>query len=290
MAIPAAVGGWGGGGVKQTGIKLVLYPSTQRAIPIELQQSTGSTLASSQWTSVFLPPSTRGSNLQYTAALPLSTKRYYFRARHTGGGFSAGAFTPTVSARPVVIPDYSLPITINAAGNLEVVGANVIISSGNRPTVGSQNTASYLTKTVRYSADIFAPAINTFKYSRGVGTLVIGSTGSSAFFNADIPLAKGVTITQVAYRGGRRKTTGQISKIELYRISTAGIGTLVTTLTMTTGSTAQATITSSALSVAVSSAQNVIARAYLKSTTAVNQPAIVNMDVTYRMPDYGVTI
>lgn len=291
MAIPASVGGWGGGSVKQIGIKLALFPSTSRGIPIELQQSTGSTLASSQWTSVFMPPSTRGGNLQYTANLPLSTKRYYFRARHVGGGFSAGPFTPTVSARPVVIPDYPPPLTVNAAGNLEIVGADILISSGNKPRVGSQNTTSFITKTQRFSMDLFAPALSTRRYARGIGTLVIGATGSSNIFNAAYPIPKGVTVTGFAYAGGRRNTTAQVSKVELYRISTAGIATLVTTLTMTTGSTAGiVTITSSALSVAVSSAQNVIARAYLKTTTKANVPAMVYSDITYTMPDYTKAI
>ena len=288
MAIPEGVGGWGGGSLRRTGIQVAAYPSTVRGVPTELQNATASSAASSKWSSVILSPSTRGP-LFYTYEFPLSTQRAYFRARHNGGGYGPGSFTPTVSARPALIPDIIPPVSLNAAGNVEAPGADIWISSGNKPRVGSQNTTSYLTKTLRFSADLFTPNNNVFKFSKGVGTLVIGTTNSSAHFNMDLPLPNGTTLTKIAYRGGRRSTTGQISKVELYKISSAGIATLVSTLTMTTGSTAQATITSSALTVAISSAQHAIARAYLKATTASNRPAIVFCDITYRMPSYART-
>lgn len=288
MAIPAAVGGWGGGTVKQTGIKLALYPSTQRGIPIELQQSTGSTLASSQWTSVFLPPSTRGGSLQYTATLPLSTKRYFFRARHTGGGFSAGAFTPTVSARPVVIPDYPPPITVNAAGNVEVPGANFLISSGNAPKVGSQNSTSYLTKQVRFSGALFEPTRSTYSYIRSnvVALTPRGST-ETKFFVYNFPLPPGVTLTSVtmAYRRFKNSSTASLS---IYKFSSNGAtGTPIASLTGTTSTASAYRTIGTTVTQLISTAIGVAGFMTLKTSQATTDKALLAwVRFTYRMPSY----
>lgn len=284
MAIPAAVGGWGGGGYTQTGIRLAMYPSTVRGVPIELQQSTGSTLASSNWTSVFFPPSTRGP-LFYTATLPISTKRYYFRARHTGGGYSAGAFTPTVSARPVVIPEFIPPVTVNAVGNVEVPGANIIISSGNAPVVGSQNTTSVVTKSIRFPASALLRESTAFREGRGIGTFAIGNN-TSGNYQWQYVMPKGITITHVRYCGTLRPTTTQVSLLKFYRVSTAGIASLVATLTMTTGAAlSRAVISSSLLSEAVGDANDFIGHVELKTSTA-GKPSVIYSEIEYAMGNY----
>lgn len=284
MAIPSAVGGWGGGNYRPTGILVAAYPSTVRGVPIEIQNSTSTGAASSNWGSIFLPPSTRGP-LFHTYNLPLSTKRYYFKARHNGGGFGAGSFTPIVSARPVALPDFMPPITLNAAGNIEAPGANIIISSGNAPVVGSQNSTSFVTKTLRFPASALLRESTTYSEGRGIGTFVI-ALNSSGKYQWQFVMPQGVTISRVRYCGTLRPTTTQISELKFYRVSTAGSASLVATLTMTTGAVlGRAVISSSALSETVTNATDFIGEVSLKTSTA-GYPSVIYGEVEYQMASY----
>lgn len=286
MAIPAAVGGWGGGTVKLTGIKLALFPSTSRGIGIELQQSTGSTLASSQWTSVFMPPSTRAGSLQYTANLPLSTKRFYFRARHSAsGGFSAGPFTPTVNARPVVIPDYSSPITVNSMGNVEVPGADILISSGNKPKVGSQNTTSYKPKDLIIPFSELAPANNNSKWAFSSAYVHPNSTGGSTLY-APVVLPLSAVITTLGarlYKNGAPDTV----TVELLRLNTTGGVTTLRQHIYSAGSSFL-TLSTGITPETVTSTKHYVLRVTFGNTAAGANERFYWYKLTYRMPNYDI--
>jgi len=232
--------------------------------------------------------------LFFTYNLPLSTKRHYFRGRHIGGGYSNGSFTAQVSAKPVVIPQINQPIVINAAGNVEVPGANILISSGNSPRVGSQNSTSYLTKTIRFSANNFKATKDTFKFnSTSIGRFTVGSTNTSGIYDMILAVPKGVTVTKLSYTGIRRSTAGEVSKVTLYKVvtiaTTAGTivnATVLSTMTMTTGTAFLATIDSSAFAVGIGSSENFVARLSLKTKATATRPSAAWLDLTYRMPSY----
>lgn len=94
---------------RKAGITVEIYPSTVRWLMVELQSASANSTVSSAWQSHLLGPST-GAPLRHTLALPYSTRLTYMRARHPAGqGYSAGPFTPTISARPKLTPDVARP-------------------------------------------------------------------------------------------------------------------------------------------------------------------------------------
>lgn len=165
------------------GIVVGVYPSTQRGLSIEVQSATANSTLSSKWTPAALPPSSGTTATLYRFIVPLSTRRYYFRARSFGAGFTASTYTPVVSALPttlpVIVPFPTIYPSLNAAGNIETPGANVLISSGNAPKVGSQNTSSFVRKIIRIPGVQFRPASTNFHLNSTAGQWVKNASVSA---------------------------------------------------------------------------------------------------------------
>lgn len=269
---------------KRSGVVVGLFPSTRARLPIELQfTSAGATAASSKWTSLLLPATTLGEVMS-TCVLPLSTKRYYFRARHrAAGGFATtnGPFTSVISAKPTTLGPIVVASPVNAAANVEVPGADIWVSSGNKPRVGSQNTTSYVTAKLRIPYAALLPRTkNTFwNSSKGwIGTT--GTTGTASSFFAPAPIPSGVTITKInllTWGNGAPDTIG----VKLLRLSnSSGAGVSISTAIMTGGhGWVNTTLGTTELVTSTKS--------YVIEVSMAGNNKFAWYDITYRRPDYA---
>lgn len=236
MALPTSMKLWSGG-LFPTGIEIGLFPSTQRRLSMELQASTVGSTASSVWTSVAIPAPRPGlAGLTYRYNIPMSTRRYYFRARHGAQeGMSDGAFTAKISAKPVILIDYMPPHPmVNAIGNVEVPGANILISSGNTPKVGSQNTTAYKAKEILIPFTALIPAKNGGTWAFTSAYAHANSTAASTMY-APVVVPINADITGIAFRVYKNGAPDTITS-QLFKVNTTGSVTSLATHTYSAGS------------------------------------------------------
>jgi hypothetical protein len=142
-------------GFAESGIILGLNPSSDRSFDIRLQrQDTGTTWGSIQ---VWQGNSYNGA-FQYRDLLKNDGLRRDYRARHEKSGYTAGAWTDTVSGGPILLSDgdapqmplsrrpISLPILLSTAASVRfgnTTGAGLSVSGGQlvgRSATGSETT------------------------------------------------------------------------------------------------------------------------------------------------------
>lgn len=206
----------------QSGIVVGVTPSTgSPRFRIELQVSTQSSTASTAWQSAFLNPTT--AQYQYTFLAPLSTRTFYFRARHLLDGYSNGPFTGTVSAKPGLLPIIVQPLMplLNSKSNVEVLGGDIWLSSSKTAKVGTQQTTGTITKTLRINYGEFVPFSNlvSWVYSNNLG-LSNNSIAAAQQLVAPLLLPPGVQMTNVRARLYRGTTTvSSTAKLEFVRVT-----------------------------------------------------------------------
>jgi len=275
------------GGLVPTGIEIGLFPSTQRRLSMELQASTVGSTASSVWTSVAIPAPRPGGVMTYRYNIPMSTRRYYFRARHGAQeGLSDGAFTAKVSAKPVYLVDYMPPHPmVNAIGNVEVPGANILISSGNTPKVGSQNTTSYITKVLRVQAYQLLPSNDTIDYQllNGYISARSATTGTKSYWSW-VPIPKGVTLTKLEGRHFRSSTTSPLTAtFGLRRLTNDATLTVLGTDPIHSGST---WLTQNTTFSQLVGDESYLLLVSLRSSAVATNARFQWAEITYRMPSY----
>lgn len=288
MPFPTSGKRWGGN-LADHGIQVGVFPSTEGRLGIELQSATANSTASSVWQSIYLPPTSASRQLLQTYRIPMSTRRTYFRARHIGQGYANGPFTATVSAKPTTLATFQPPIpALNAAANWEVPGANVLISSGNLPKVGSQNTTSYVTQTIRFPGAAYELVNSSGKFSHTNHTeLIPNTTVAAQSYTAQFPLSVGVTLTgiKVAYVRLKAASTATFSFYKGRSTGATPAYTLLKTLTGTTGAVYQ-TISTTTVSMLVDQYTLLVGDATLKSTAGA-AALLAWVELTYRRPTYA---
>lgn len=282
MALPTSMLPVGMSRVR-SGIEVAYQPSTTLGFRVELQYSTGSTLASSQWVSEFLDP-TSGYNT-HVIELPQSTRTYYLKARHTGVGYAAGAFTGTVSAKPTLLqakmPDFSP--RRNSKGSVEIPGA-VYLPSTYTVNVGTQQASSYIVKTLRIHHAETVRVLSTASVDYQTVDVRAGTTAAVSVRGSAV-MPKGVTLTQVAARMYRESTADQMT-VDFHRVASDAAATLAT---LTATATGWGTVNSSAMSQLVSD------EAYsflvtINPSAAAADARFQFLELTYRMPAYSRTV
>jgi hypothetical protein len=218
----------------RAGIVIGIKPTTGKRYRVELQRSTQSSTSSTNWTSVFLDPTSQG--FSYRDELPLSTRTYYYRARQYGAGSTNSSYSATVSAKPMRFPEVwrDLPLSHNNLGNVEVLSGDVWVSSAKTIKVGTQNTAATITKVIRLHAAEFVPYSSAANWEYA-GTFVRPSTTAATAFFAPVVLPKGVTITNVLVRWYKAAHPADSIDGTFQRIMGDGSSTLLTLTTTSTG-------------------------------------------------------
>jgi hypothetical protein len=273
-----------------SGVELQIHPSSDGgAFPVELRRSTQSSTASTAWFTHQLTPSSGA--FRYIASLPLSTRTYYFQARHAATpGYSAGPYTAMVSAKPVKLSlGGSVPIVRGKNGAVEVPLGDVWLTSGKTVKVGTQATTGSIAKRYRVIACSFTPENSTMAYSHVTGKLQVTGTVTRLFM-APVPTQPGITFTRVRLHGKRGASASGICQVTLYRVSTAGsltgLGTAVR-LSSGMGSTESGTF-----SHAATTANGYLMLLQLKngSTATTNTAQGVWAEAIYSMPTYDRTV
>jgi hypothetical protein len=265
-----------------TGVQLQIHPSTEGRFAVELRRSTQSSTASTAWFTQQLDPSSGA--FRVVVSLPLSTRSYYWQARHVGVGYSVGAYTPVVSAKPVKLSlGGTVPIVRGKNAAVEVPLGDVWLTSAKTVKVGTQATTATITKQVRFPAMVFKPMAPGTTYAYSLGT-VTGAASVNSSLAAEYGLPKNIVVTKFRVFCARR-TTGSVITTRLYRMSSAGIGTTVATLATTVNALAQ-TKESSALSITVASSRSLFAQMELRSNPTPNDGIVFWTEFDYTMGTY----
>lgn len=277
----------------ETGIILGIHPSTARNFAIEVRRSTQSSTSSTTWVTEHLDPSS--GFVQYRVPLPLSTRRYYFQARHTGLGYSAGNYTPIVSAMPVKFPlIVSVPILRGKNAAVEIPKGNVWLTSAQTIKVGTLATTGTITKSLRFAGHEFAAATTATKWVRSNAGLAIpqSGAGSTHSFWGVFFFPPGVTLTSCTLEGERRLATSKsFVKLVAYRQFHGFATTWFTiTLAQTTGVLSFTDTGSSALSQAITST-GIVARLDIFRASGAGSSQTSNARAhavtwKYKMPSY----
>lgn len=282
---------------KQTGIILGVHPSTERNFNIELRRSTQSSTASTNWVTELLQPTS--GFFTHRVPLPLSTRTFYFQARHTGLGYSAGAYTPVVSAKPVALPlAVTTPITRGKSGDIEAPLANVWLTSAKTIKVGTQATTATKDKSMIVGAYAFHEGTTSTLFNRLGGGLAPSTNAGATTqeFWATFIFPSGVTLTSMRVTGESRSGTSSKVEVTVYKKFRGTIGnTSMFTVTVpnTTHLLQATTGLSSALSQTVSSTQVILARLKLKlrgGAFGSSNARFHTLTWRYRMPDFDDTV
>lgn len=215
----------------QSGIIVGMTPSTgSPRFNTELQISTQSSTASTAWASVFLNPTT--AQYRYAFTVGLSTRSYYFRARHFLAGWSNGPFTATVNAKPVLLPDILQPLmpVLNSKSNVEVLGGDLYLSSAKTAIVGSQQATGNLTKTIRVAHSIFVPETSADR-PRHANNYLFSGTTAALIVHGSVVAVPGSRLRSLSMRAFR-ETTGEAVSATLYRIA-ADVATQIAAVIIT---------------------------------------------------------
>ena len=253
MALPSGMSTWTGT-PERSGIVVGLYPSTLHRLAVELHYSTQTTASTSstKWT-IRRVPASSASLLQQTIILPLSTRRWFFKARHKDTGWANGPFTAVVNARPVVLgakPATPL-VRYGFKGNVELPGADLWLQSTKTAKVGTQASTATITKTFIVPHSALVPGLDTYTISH-TQNYISSRTTNAIVVHGPIVLPPNVTITKVE-TGVFRSSTADTLDTKLYEIKTSDASaTLRATLTYSTG-TGWRTLASSAMSLGTSS-------------------------------------
>lgn len=269
----------------QTGIVLGVHPSTEGTFNTELRVSTQSSTASTAWVTQQLDPTS--GYFTHTVPLPLSTRTYYFQARHTGIGYSNGSYTPVVSAKPVKIALGGTPkIARGKSGAVEIPLGDVWLTSSKTIKVGTQATTSKEPKTLRipYSQFVHNKG-SAFIMNNGV---LLNSSLSQQAYESGVYLPRGVRLTHILSRGYRSGvTTGSKLIVAFVRYSSLGVGTGLATNTHTAaGWSSQGTTLNQTVG-----AEGYTLELTMRSTAgpppaSTNATRFTYVDLTYEMPSY----
>lgn len=266
-----------------TGIRLGIAPSTfNPPFEVELQRSTQSSTSSTAWASDVLAPAP--ADYAYVVELPLSTRTFYFRARHVGTGYSVGSFTATVHAMPVKLTGTFTPIRMvrNNKGNVEVLGGNIWLSSARTVKVGTEQTTSFITKVLHIGSAGFTGGSTADKWAFGRGGL---NSATTATLNIHWPviLPAGAIITKVQCRMYRATTADAASFI--FTSSTGSTaGSILTTGKHT--ATSYQTVTGTTFSHTVLNTLLYNLAVTLNPGVLAKNARIVYSDITYKMGSY----
>lgn len=269
-----------------SGIELGLYPSTNRTLSIELQSATANSTASSMWQSVLFPP-TQQVDFRYLYHAALSTRSYYFRARHPAQpGYSAGAFTPTVSARPTVLGTIQPPILpqMTYQGNVEMPsGSDVFVSSSKTVKVGTQQTTGTVTKKQRIMAAQMVAEASTMSWMFFSGAAINSGTTLTLTGQATVTLTPGVQVTAFRFRS-YRETTNDVVSATFRRVgSTGGVVNLSSGIQATSGFV---TTTGGAVAETISTQYTYSVRASINPSSVRQNARFLLWELEYKMPSY----
>lgn len=267
----------------RSGIIIGLTPSTGKQFRVELQRSTQfASTASSLWTSFLLDPTS--ALYRFQDVLPLSTRTYYYKARHTALGYGAGLFTAIVNAKPALFPEIQRPIVpnVNSKGDVEIAG-NLWMTSSKTAKVGTIQTTGTITKTHRIRFEDGFPDSSTQLLSVLNGYVIPGSSRTVGL-QAAVLLTPGVRVTKMRIRSFRGSTGDQILA-NFTRVSSTG-GTLSLSTANVSGATGWITTTGGAVSETISTQYSYYTRVVLNKAGTTGEVRFMFWEFLYAMPDY----
>jgi len=264
----------------ESGVILGLHPSSDRSFDIRLQrQDTGTTWRAIQ---VWQGNSYNGA-FQYRDLLPNDHLRRDYRARHEKSGYTAGAWTATVSGGPTLLSAgdapqvpvsgqrMTLPIYLSTAATLAI-----------RSQTGTSTGA--VLKVVRFGAANFPPASTNsgWTYSEGLLQPTQGVGGDD--YEGTLILPKGVTVRAARIRGKKLAAGGQCEMI-LRTVSNGSTIADIVTLSLTTINAAFQTKASSTFTPQAVGDNVWYGHLSLVSTGA-TQTYFMFLELDYSMPSY----
>lgn len=274
-----------------TGVQLQIHPSTEGRFSVELRRSTQSSTSSTAWFTQQFDPSSGA--FKVSVPIPLSTRSYYWQARHVGVGYSAGAYSPVVSAKPVKLSlGGNVPVVRGKNAAVEIPLGDVWLTSAKTMKVGTQATTATITKRARFDKSGFGGESSTTLHRTFLGYMHPNSTNIQ-ILDCPVTLQPGVTLERIAVRGNRQSTAGIIT-LALQRSSANGatVITLATVQLTSAGFQTKESSTIPASSAIYSTAFSYYLRTGLKngSGSTAAQSRFMWGEVVYGMPSYDKAV
>src|SRR5258708_16812226 len=265
----------------RTGIALGLYPSSDPTCDLELQRADpGSTVTFTPI--VRLGVGSGQGAMQYVDQMPQDNLKRFYRLRSGQDDLAASAFTNSVSAKPIVIPNGPIATPPLSGGK---IGVSAWFSSLANINIGSQGATGSFKKTLRFGAISFIPSALGTKWSYGIGTLVPGSSANAFNYRCQYPLPIGAIVYRLAM-AFQRTLVASTCTLKLYSISTGGVATLQATLTGGAAAGNQV-ISTSSIMIAISAADYLIADLKMKAANAGgNDATLIYTELSYKVGNY----
>jgi hypothetical protein len=266
-------------GFAQSGIILGLHPSSDTTFDLRLQrQDTGTT-----WRSVQVWQGGAYDHVVvYRDLLPNDHLRRDYRARHEKSGYTAGAWTDTVSGGPAVLPPGDPPFIPVSGRRLTL--PTYLSTSATLAIRTSAGAAGAVAKSMTLPAAELLPSQSTNKWAFNVAYVspLVASAALIELYGS-VVLPPGVTVTGVNARM-YRSAAGKTAVTQLIKISETGTATVLCTLTHST--TNWQTVASSAMSELTTGAGYTL-QVGLKSTAGSGGDArFLRATIAYSMPSY----
>ena len=284
-------------------ITIGIYPGDNHPVRLEMASTLGS---STDWkiTSGLTVAALSGGGYRETFRFPLDGVRRSFRARHDTPGWTAGAYTRTVSAIPQ-------PVTVDASTDGDSGGrgggggeedderflpladaimkeAGVVRTTGQE--VGTLSSTDTITKTLTISPADYTAQSSTAAWTRDVdGRYLYPTSTERTFFNAPVVLPVGTIITDMEGQYYRSTHVDDLSIILLRSTDASAISPTVAFADMfTTLSTETSWYTrSSAVSHTVLADNQYFLLANIAMNSASSQNVrLGHVTLTYTMSDY----
>lgn len=269
-----------------TGVELGIHPSTEGRFPIEIRRSTQSSTSSTAWFTHGLDPSSGA--FRYMVPLPLSTRSYFFQARHVGVGYSNGAYSPVVSAKPVKLSlGGSVPIVRGKNAAVEIPLGDLWLTSGQTAKVGTQATTATVEKILFVPFSAFQPDASSGVSAIYAANYLTQRINVVSNYHAPVILPPLSRVTNITLRGYRATaTTATICQTILQRTSDNISITQIATVTKAT--TGWGNHASTSFSETISTGRQYDLLAALKTNATTDSARVGWVKITYRMPTYKV--
>ncbi len=289
-------------------ITVGLFPGDDHPVVLEAASTLGSSTDFSPVTS-FTRVALKNGGYRHSMQYPVDGVRRYFRARHKVAGWTAGAYTRTVSAIPTpatvaLSTDDGWEWTLGGQDDPAPLSEAIMKEEGVIRTtgqeVGTLSASNTITKTLIFPAAAYAAHSNSSTDSyferdangQWVGTDGVTFGGGGFAFEMFNPMTVpvGVTITQIETELYKNTTVSGNISLNI-RQSTSSTGTPNTLTTLDVGSTLSSgwgTHTSTVMTHLVAEGDMFFAELQMSaaSTLAGNIVRAGAIKMTYTMPSY----
>lgn len=271
--------------VTRTGVVVALSPTSDPTHQIQLERANGSSTGTFQTVAVLAGQVGPGQYPTYTDVLPDDGVTRVYRAKAVKQGYTDGAYTALLKAKPAIIPEGA---TVQTPITGHKITSNISLSTAAKLQYGSADVTTNYTKSALYPPSFLVPKTQATKWSySSQGYLWPNTTTGTQTYIAPVYLPPGTKLGTMTLWGAKRHS-GTIVKAVLTGTDFTELTATYCTLTLTTSGD---TVTSTAASgVTIFGGNRYNWTITLKTTGGSTDGQFKLLTMEYLVPDYAKTI